>query len=106
MRVCAVEASGQVMIQGDRVPFLRYYSLQQGHWSRHYWAVVTGTFQLMGTIFYFGCEWSDGFIHLPETVRVWGCGRRGVRVASGRHVFLLSNRILLSTHLHIMHTTH
>lgn len=36
----------------------------------------------MGTIFYFGCEWSDGFVHLPETVRVW-VWQRGVGVAEG-----------------------
>jgi len=80
----ALEAVGEKEFHSklESVPSLRYCSLQQGHWSRHYWAVVTGTFQLMGTIFYFGCEWSDGFVHLPETVRVWvwqrGCV--GVRV--------------------------
>ena len=66
----------------ESVPSLRYRSLQQGHWSRHYWAVVTSTFQLMGTIFYFGCEWSDGFVHLPETVRVW-VWQRGVGGVEG-----------------------
>lgn len=67
---------------------LWYIALQRKHWSRHYWAIVTGrvtyseralcatppitvpigTFQLMGTVFYVGAEASDGYHHLVGVV--------------------------------------
>lgn len=77
--------------------YIWYMALQKRHWSRHYWVVITGkcsftcicvtrvlagvneltilsattgTFQLMGTIFYMGVEWTEDFKHMPITVSV------------------------------------
>ena len=42
----------------------RYRSYQRGHWSEHYWALMASVWQLVGTVFYWGCEWSEGFKHI------------------------------------------
>ena len=42
----------------------------RGHWSKHFWALLCSAFQQLGTFFYWGSEWSDGFIHMPAFVRL------------------------------------
>ena len=46
----------------------RYRSIVKETWYRHFCAVVTSTFQMMGCILYLGAEWHVGFIHLPTNV--------------------------------------
>lgn len=47
----------------------RYHSAVRGHWSKYFWALLCSAFQQLGTFFYWGSEWSDGFIHQPALVR-------------------------------------
>lgn len=46
----------------------RYRSIVKDTWYRHFCALVTSTFQMMGCILYLGAEWHVGFIHLPTNV--------------------------------------
>ena len=51
-------------------PHARYRSAVKGRWSKHFWAVLCSAFHQLGTFFYWGTEWSDGFIHQPALVRL------------------------------------
>ena len=46
----------------------RYRALVQRSWSAPYWATLTSTWQLIGTLFYVGGEYLDNFKHLPGNV--------------------------------------
>ena len=46
----------------------RYRALVQQNWSAPYWATLTSTWQLIGTLFYIGGKYLDNFQHLPGNV--------------------------------------
>ena len=71
------------------VSLCRYHALVRGKWQQYYWALLASTFQLMGTIFYQGVEWSDGFVHIPDVVGGVLC------VASSWTVSGKSSRVIL-----------
>ena len=48
--------------------YCRYRSIVKDTWYRHFCALVTSTFQLMGCILYLGAEWHVSFVHLPTNV--------------------------------------
>ena len=45
-----------------------YRGVVSNTWSQHFHALIVSTFQLMGCILYLGCEWHNGFSHLPSPV--------------------------------------
>lgn len=47
-----------------------YKGVVEGKWYQHFHALLVSTFQLMGCILYLGCEWHNGFSHLPSPVSI------------------------------------
>ena len=59
------------MIHFTEKPIVQYLLIVHlRHLSLLCVSMGTGTFQLMGTIFYIGAEWSDGFRHMAATVSI------------------------------------
>ncbi|XP_001628917.2 3-beta-hydroxysteroid-Delta(8),Delta(7)-isomerase isoform X2 [Nematostella vectensis] len=62
MMICAVE----LLIMGP-LCLLWYHAIIMDKWYKHFLAIITSTFQMMGCILYFSAELYDGCEHIPFT---------------------------------------